>query len=59
MATAIRSQTGLGERFSVASTHGPRLEEGLSEVSVALQGIVPVSFLGPPAHLLGPVSALR
>ena len=42
MATAIRSQKqGWGKGFTTASTPGPKLVEGLSEDSGALQGIVP------------------
>lgn len=43
----------LWERFSAASRHGPRFEDGLSEGSVACQGMFPVSSLGPPAHPAG------
>ena len=39
-----------GERFT--APQGPQLMEGLSEGSGALQCLVPVCSLGPPAHLL-------
>ena len=44
--------TGLGERLTTASRSGPRLMEALSEGSGALQDVVPVCSLGPPALLL-------
>ena len=43
----------MGERFSAASRHGPRFEDGLREGCVAWQGMFPVSSLGPPAHPAG------
>ena len=52
MAIAIQLQRqGWGE-VHCSSRPGPQLMEGLSEGSAALQDLVPVCSLSPPAHLL-------
>ena len=53
MATAVRLQKGIEERFTAALMPGPRLGSGLGKGSGALQDTVPPSlFSGAPVHPL-------
>ena len=51
---AVSRRDGKGEWFTTASRPGTGLVEGLSEVSGALQDVVPNLFPGPSSSPAGP-----